>query len=354
MALISMRQMLDHAAEYGYGVPAFNVNNLEQMRAIMEAADRTDSPVIVQASAGARKYAGAPFLRHLILAAVEEFPHIPLCMHQDHGTSPGVCQRSIQLGFSSVMMDGSLGEDGKTPTDYDYNVDVTRRTVEMAHACGVSVEGELGCLGSLETGMAGEEDGIGAEGKLDMEQLLTDPEEAADFVKATGVDALAIAIGTSHGAYKFTKPPTGDTLSIQRIKEIHARIPDTHLVMHGSSSVPQEWLEVINRFGGEIPETYGVPVEEIVEGIRHGVRKVNIDTDLRLASTGAVRRFLAEHPSEFDPRKFLKETVSAMRDVCIARYEAFGTAGHASKIKPISLEAMVGRYESGELAPKVK
>ncbi|MFO8045734.1 MAG: class II fructose-bisphosphate aldolase [Halomonas sp.] len=354
MALISMRQMLDHAAEYGYGVPAFNVNNLEQMRAIMEAADRTDSPVIVQASAGARKYAGAPFLRHLILAAVEEFPHIPVCMHQDHGTSPAVCQRSIQLGFSSVMMDGSLGEDGKTPMDYDYNVDVTRRTVEMAHACGVSVEGELGCLGSLVTGMAGEEDGIGAEGKLDMEQLLTDPEEAADFVKATQVDALAIAIGTSHGAYKFTKPPTGDTLSIQRIKEIHARIPDTHLVMHGSSSVPQEWLEVINRFGGEIPETYGVPVEEIVEGIRHGVRKINVDTDLRLASTGAVRRFLAENPSEFDPRKFLKETVSAMRDICIARYEAFGTAGNASKIKPVSLEAMVARYVSGELAPKVK
>ncbi|MGJ7459116.1 class II fructose-bisphosphate aldolase [Halomonas sp. MA07-2] len=354
MALISMRQMLDHAAEYGYGVPAFNVNNLEQMRAIMEAADRTDSPVIIQASAGARKYAGAPFLRHLILAAVEEFPHIPVCMHQDHGTSPAVCQRSIQLGFSSVMMDGSLGEDGKTPMDYAYNVDVTRRTVEMAHSCGVSVEGELGCLGSLETGMAGEEDGIGAEGKLDMEQLLTDPEEAAEFVKATQVDALAIAIGTSHGAYKFTKPPTGDTLSIQRIKEIHARIPDTHLVMHGSSSVPQEWLEVINRFGGEIPETYGVPVEEIVEGIRHGVRKINIDTDLRLASTGAVRRFLAENPSEFDPRKFLKETISAMRDVCIARYEAFGTAGNASKIRPISLEAMVARYEGGELAPKVK
>jgi fructose-bisphosphate aldolase class II len=326
-----MRQMLDHAAEYGYGIPAFNVNNLEQMRAIMEAADATDSPVIVQASAGARKYAGAPFLRHLILAAVEEFPHIPVVMHQDHGTSPAVCQRSIQLGFSSVMMDGSLGEDGKTPMDYDYNVGVTRRAVEMAHACGVSVEGELGCLGSLETGMAGEEDGIGAEGKLDMEQLLTDPEEAAAFVKATQVDALAIAIGTSHGAYKFTKPPTGDTLSIQRIKEIHARIPDTHLVMHGSSSVPQEWLEVINRYGGQIPETYGVPVEEIVEGIKHGVRKVNIDTDLRLASTGAVRRFMAENPSEFDPRKFLKETVTAMRDLCIARYEAFGTAGNASK-----------------------
>ncbi|WP_136255650.1 class II fructose-bisphosphate aldolase [Onishia niordana] len=354
MALISMRQMLDHAAEYGYGVPAFNVNNLEQMRAILEAADKTDSPVIVQASAGARKYAGAPFLRHLILAAIEEFPHIPIAMHQDHGTSPAVCQRSIQLGFSSVMMDGSLGEDGKTPASYDYNVGVTRRTVEMAHACGVSVEGELGCLGSLETGMAGEEDGIGAEGKLDMEQLLTDPEEAADFVKATGVDALAIAIGTSHGAYKFTQPPTGDTLSIQRIKEIHARIPDTHLVMHGSSSVPQEWLEIINEHGGAIPETYGVPVSEIVEGIKHGVRKVNIDTDLRLASTGAVRRFLANNPAEFDPRKFMKESVSAMRDVCIARYEAFGTAGNASKIKPLNLEEMFLRYERGELDPQVK
>ncbi len=269
MALISMRQMLDHAAEFGYGVPAFNVNNLEQMRAIMEAADKTDSPVIVQASAGARKYAGAPFLRHLILAAIEEFPHIPVVMHQDHGTSPDVCQRSIQLGFSSVMMDGSLREDGKTPADYDYNVRVTQQTVAFAHACGVSVEGELGCLGSLETGMAGEEDGVGAEGVLDHSQLLTDPEEAADFVKKTKVDALAIAIGTSHGAYKFTKPPTGDTLSIQRIKEIHARIPDTHLVMHGSSSVPQDWLAIINEYGGEIKETYGVPVEEIVEGIKH-------------------------------------------------------------------------------------
>tara|TARA_R110002124_G_scaffold46995_2_gene140413 strand:- start:166 stop:1230 length:1065 start_codon:yes stop_codon:yes gene_type:complete len=353
MALISLRQMLDHAAEYGYGVPAFNVNNLEQMRAIMEAADKTDSPVIVQASAGARKYAGAPFLRHLILAAIEEFPHIPVCMHQDHGTSPGVCQRSIQLGFSSVMMDGSLGTDGKTPMDYEYNVDVTRRTVEMAHACGVSVEGELGCLGSLETGQAGEEDGIGAEGILDHSQMLTDPEEAADFVKQTGVDALAIAIGTSHGAYKFTRPPTGDILAIEQIKAIHKRIPDTHLVMHGSSSVPQEWLKIINEFGGEIPETYGVPVEEIVEGIKFGVRKVNIDTDLRLASTGAVRRFLAEHPSEFDPRKFLAKTVDAMRDVCIARYEAFGTAGNASKIKPICLDDMFERYARGELDPKV-
>ncbi len=354
MALISMRQMLDHAAEHGYGVPAFNVNNLEQMRAIMIAADKTDSPVIVQASAGARKYAGAPFLRHLILAAIEEFPHIPVCMHQDHGTSPDVCQRSIQLGFSSVMMDGSLMDDGKTPASYEYNVDVTRRTVEMAHACGVSVEGELGCLGSLETGQAGEEDGVGAEGTLDMDQMLTDPEEAADFVKKTGVDALAIAIGTSHGAYKFTKKPTGDVLRIDRIKEIHERIPDTHLVMHGSSSVPQEWLAVINEFGGEIPETYGVPVEEIVEGIKHGVRKVNIDTDLRLASTGAIRRFLAENPSEFDPRKYFKASMDAMVQVCVDRYEAFGTAGNASKINAQSLEIMYQRYLTGELDPKVK
>ncbi|MFG1487767.1 class II fructose-bisphosphate aldolase [Oceanospirillum sp. HFRX-1_2] len=354
MALISMRQMLDHAAEHGYGVPAFNVNNLEQMRAIMIAADKTDSPVIVQASAGARKYAGAPFLRHLILAAIEEFPHIPVCMHQDHGTSPDVCQRSIQLGFSSVMMDGSLMDDGKTPASYEYNVDVTRRTVEMAHACGVSVEGELGCLGSLETGQAGEEDGVGAEGTLDMDQMLTDPEEAADFVKKTGVDALAIAIGTSHGAYKFTKKPTGDVLRIDRIKEIHERIPDTHLVMHGSSSVPQEWLAVINEFGGEIPETYGVPVEEIVEGIKHGVRKVNIDTDLRLASTGAIRRFLAENPSEFDPRKYFKASMDAMVQVCVDRYEAFGTAGNAGKINAQSLEIMYQRYLTGELDPKVK
>ncbi len=353
MALISLRQMLDHAAEHGYGVPAFNVNNLEQMRAIMEAADETDAPVIVQASAGARSYAGAPFLRHLILAAIEEFPHIPVCMHQDHGTSPAVCQRSIQLGFSSVMMDGSLGEDGKTPASYDYNVDVTRRTVEMAHACGVSVEGELGCLGSLETGMAGEEDGIGAEGKLDHSQLLTDPEEAADFVKKTGVDALAIAIGTSHGAYKFTRPPTGDILAIERIKEIHARIPNTHLVMHGSSSVPQDWLAIINEYGGDMGETYGVPVEEIQEGIKHGVRKVNIDTDLRMASTGAIRKHLHENRSNFDPRKFLAASTKAMKDICKGRYEAFGTAGNASKIEALSLDAMTGRYLSGELDPKV-
>ena len=353
MALISLRQLLDHAAEYGYGVPAFNVNNLEQTRAIMEAAAATNSPVIMQASAGARKYAGAPFLRAMIAAAIEEFPQVPVVMHQDHGVSPAVCQRSIQLGFSSVMMDGSLGTDGKTPMDYDYNAGVTRQVVEMAHACGVSVEGELGCLGSLETGQAGEEDGVGAEGTLSHDQLLTDPEEAAQFVKDTGVDALAIACGTSHGAYKFSRPPTGDILAIDRIKEIHARIPDTHLVMHGSSSVPQEWLAIINQFGGEIPETYGVPVEQIQEGIRHGVRKVNIDTDLRLASTGAVRRFLAQNPAEFDPRKFLAETVKAMRDICIARYEAFGTAGHADKIKVRSLISMQEAYDAGELNPKV-
>ena len=353
MALATLRQVLDHAAEHGYGVPAFNVNNLEQMRAIMEAAAETDSPVIVQASAGARKYAGAPFLRHLILAAIEEWPHIPVVMHQDHGSSPGVCQRSIQLGFSSVMMDGSLKEDMKTPSSYEYNVDVTRRVVDMAHSCGVSVEGELGCLGSLETGMAGEEDGSGAEGKLDHSQLLTDPDEAADFVKKTKVDALAIAIGTSHGAYKFTRPPTGDILAIERIKQIHKRIPNTHLVMHGSSSVPQEWLKMINTFGGDMGQTYGVPVEEIVQGIKHGVRKVNIDTDLRMSSTGAVRKFLAENKKEFDPRKWLAASTKGMKEVCKARYEAFGCAGNASKIKVLSLETMTTRYAKGELDPKV-
>ena len=345
MALISLRQLLDHAGEHNYGVPAFNVNNLEQMRAIMLAADETNSPVIVQASAGARKYAGAPFLRHLILAAIEEWPHIPVVMHQDHGTDPDVCQRSIQLGFSSVMMDGSLGADGKTPTTYEYNVDVTRRTVQMAHACGVSVEGEIGCLGSLETGMAGEEDGVGAEGVLDHSQLLTSVEEARSFVADTNVDALAIAVGTSHGAYKFTRPPTGDILAIDRIKEIHAALPNTHLVMHGSSSVPQEWLAVINQYGGDIKETYGVPVEQLVEAIKHGVRKINIDTDLRLASTGAMRRMMAEKPSEFDPRKFFSATVDAMKQICIDRYEAFGTAGNADKIRPISLEKMVSHYK---------
>ena len=349
MALISLRQLLDHAAENNYGVPAFNVNNLEQTRAIMEAADETNSPVIMQASAGARKYAGAPFLRHLMAAAIEEFPHIPVVIHQDHGMSAAICQRSIQLGFSSVMMDGSLGEDGKTPMDYDYNVAVTRKVVEMSHACGVSVEGELGCLGSLETGEAGDEDGSGAEGVLTHDQLLTDPEEAAQFVAATGVDALAIACGTSHGAYKFSRPPTGDILAIDRIMDIHKRIPNTHLVMHGSSSVPQEWLAIINEFGGEIPETYGVPVEQIQQGIKHGVRKINVDTDLRLASTGAVRRFLAENPSVFDPRAYLKETIKAMKDICTDRYTAFGAAGHADKIKVSSLEAMHLAYDAGEL-----
>jgi fructose-bisphosphate aldolase class II len=349
MSLITMRQLLDHAADNNYGVPAFNVNNLEQMRAIMLAADQTQSPVIVQASAGARKYAGAPFLRHLIQAAMEEWPHIPVCMHQDHGTSPAVCQRSIQLGFSSVMMDGSLMEDGKTPSSYDYNVEVTRQTVDMAHACGVSVEGELGCLGSLETGQAGEEDGVGAEGVLSQEQMLTDPEEAADFVNKTGVDALAIACGTSHGAYKFSRPPTGDILAIDRIKQINQRIPNTHLVMHGSSSVPQEWLTIINKHGGEIPETYGVPVEQICEGIKHGVRKINIDTDLRLASTGIIRQFLAANPAAFDPRAYLKETIAAMKDIAVARYEVFGTAGNASKIVPLGLEEMTDQYGSGRL-----
>ena len=351
MSLISMRQLLDHAADNNYGVPAFNVNNLEQMRAIMLAADQTQSPVIVQASAGARQYAGAPFLRHLIQAAMEEWPHIPVCMHQDHGTSPAVCQRSIQLGFSSVMMDGSLMEDGKTPSSYEYNVDVTRRVVDMAHACGVSVEGELGCLGSLETGQAGEEDGVGADCVLSQEQMLTDPEEAADFVNKTGVDALAIACGTSHGAYKFSRPPTGDILAIDRIKAIHQKIPNTHLVMHGSSSVPQEWLAIINEHGGEIPETYGVPVEQICEGIKHGVRKINIDTDLRLASTGIIRQFLAQNPTAFDPRAYFKQTIAAMKDIAVARYEAFGTAGNASKIVPLGLEAMTHSYSREKIAP---
>ena len=345
MALISMRQLLDYAAENNFGMPAFNVNNMEQVHAIMQAADEADSPVIMQGSAGARSYAGEPFLRHLISAAIEQYPHIPIVMHQDHGSEPAVCLRSIQSGFSSVMMDGSLMSDMKTPASYEYNVDVTKTVVDMAHAGGVSVEGELGCLGSLETGEMGEEDGHGAEGKLSMDQLLTDPEEAADFVAKTGVDALAIAIGTSHGAYKFTRPPTGDILAIERIKEIHAKLPNTHLVMHGSSSVPQEWLAIINEFGGDMGETYGVPVEEIQEGIKHGVRKVNIDTDLRMASTGAIRKHLAENPSNFDPRKFLKASTQAMKDICKARYEAFGCAGHASKIKAKSLEAMVGYYK---------
>ncbi|MBT5229687.1 MAG: fructose-bisphosphate aldolase class II [Methylococcales bacterium] len=354
MSLISLRQLLDHAAENSYGMPAFNVNNMEQVHAIMQAADATNSPVIMQGSAGARSYAGEPFLRHLILAATEMYPHIPVVMHQDHGSSPAICLRSIQSGFSSVMMDGSLEEDMKTPSSFEYNVETTRKVVEIAHAGGVSVEGELGCLGSLETGMAAEEDGSGAEGKLSMEQLLTDPEEAAQFVKATNCDALAIAIGTSHGAYKFTKPPTGDVLAISRIKEIHARIPSTHLVMHGSSSVPQDWLKIINDFGGDMAQTYGVPVSEIEEGIKHGVRKVNIDTDLRMASTGSVRRHLEQNKSNFDPRKFLKDATQGMMEICKARFESFGSAGMASKITPTSLEVMMEQYAAGELDQQVK
>jgi fructose-bisphosphate aldolase class II len=345
MSLVSMRQLLDHAAEFSYGIPAFNVNNLEQIRAIMEAANQTDSPVIVQASAGAQKYAGSVFIKHIALAAIEEFPHIPICLHQDHGASPAVCEHSIDLGFSSVMMDGSLMEDQKTPSSYQYNIEVTRRTVLTAHSRGVSVEGELGCLGSLETGFSGEEDGVGSTIKLTKEQMLTDPQEAYDFVSKTEVDALAIACGTSHGAYKFSRSPTSDILAIDRIKEIHKLIPETHLVMHGSSSVPQEWLEVINAYGGNMPETYGVPVDQIVESIRHGVRKINIDTDLRLASTGAVRRFLACNPAEFDPRKFLKASTEAMSKICISRYESFGSSGHGSKITPISLDAMIDLYK---------
>ncbi|MER1967751.1 class II fructose-bisphosphate aldolase [Castellaniella sp. GW247-6E4] len=354
MALVSMRQLLDHAAENGYGIPAFNVNNLEQVQAIMEAAAQTDSPVIMQASAGARKYAGEGFLKYLIQAAVETYPHIPVVMHQDHGQSPEICRGAIDLGFSSVMMDGSLMADGKSIASYEYNLDVTRQVVQMAHKLGVTVEGELGCLGSLETMMGDKEDGHGAEGTLTMDQLLTDPEQAADFVQQTQLDALAIAIGTSHGAYKFTRKPTGDILSIQRIKEIHARLPNTHLVMHGSSSVPQELLAEIREFGGDMKETYGVPVEEIQEAIKYGVRKVNIDTDIRLAMTGAIRRFMAENPSKFDPREYLKPAREAAKKICLARYEQFGTAGHASRIKAVPLTDMARRYAAGELKQVVQ
>jgi fructose-bisphosphate aldolase, class II len=344
MALISLRQLLDHAAEFNYGVPAFNVNNLEQIQAIMEAAEDTRSPVILQASAGARKYAGEPYLRHMVLGAVESHPGIPVVLHQDHGASAAVCTQSIRSGFTSVMMDGSLKEDAKTPASYDYNVQVTQRVCEMAHAIGVSVEGELGCLGSLESGQAGEEDGVGAEGILTHEMMLTDPVQAKDFVQRTGVDALAIAIGTSHGAYKFTRQPTGDILDIDRIAQIHAAVPDTHLVMHGSSSVPQEWLAIIREHGGDIKETYGVPVEEIRRGIQSGVRKVNIDTDIRLAMTGAMRRSFSLNPSEFDPRKALIAAKQAAQALCRARFEAFGCAGHADRIAPIALESMIKRY----------
>jgi fructose-bisphosphate aldolase class II len=349
MPLVSMRQLLDHAAEHGYGLPAFNVNNLEQVQAIMAAAAETDSPVIMQASAGARKYAGETFLRHLIEAAVESYPDIPVVMHQDHGQSPAVCLGAMRLGFSSVMMDGSLKEDGKSIADYDYNKAVTRSVVDMAHAVGVTVEGELGCLGSLETMRGDKEDGHGAEGTMTREMLLTDPDQAADFVSATQLDALAIAIGTSHGAYKFSRKPTGDILAIDRIKAIHRRIPNTHLVMHGSSSVPQDLLAEIREFGGDMKETYGVPVEEIQEGIRHGVRKVNIDTDIRLAMTGAIRRYMAENPSKFDPRDYLKPAMAAAKGICKQRYEQFGCAGMASKIKPEPLDRIAAKYKSGAL-----
>ena len=354
MALVSMRQLLDHAAENAYGLPAFNVNNLEQVQAIMAAADEVNAPVIMQASAGARKYAGEAFLRHLIDAAVEAYPHIPVVMHQDHGQSPAVCMAAIRSGFTSVMMDGSLMDDGKTVASYEYNVAVSQEVVKFAHSIGVTVEAELGVLGSLETMMGDKEDGHGAEGAMTREQLLTDVEQAADFVKKTQCDALAIAIGTSHGAYKFTKKPTGDILAIDRIKEINQRIPNTHLVMHGSSSVPQELLAIIREFGGDMKETYGVPVEEIQEGIKHGVRKINIDTDIRLAMTAAIRRYLFENPSKFDPRDYLKPAREAAKDICKARYLAFGCEGQAGKIKSVPLEKMAERYKAGQLAQLVK
>ena len=349
MPLVSMRQLLDHAAEHGYGLPAFNVNNLEQVQAIMMAADEVGAPVIMQASAGARKYAGEPFLRHLIEAAIESYPHIPVVMHQDHGQSPAVCMAAIRSGFTSVMMDGSLEEDGKSIASYEYNVDVSRQVVALSHAIGVTVEAELGCLGSLETMQGDKEDGHGADGTLTREQLLTDPEQAADFVNATQCDALAIAIGTSHGAYKFTKAPTGDILAIDRIKEIHRRIPNTHLVMHGSSSVPQELLAEIRKFGGDMKETYGVPLSEIQEGIKHGVRKINIDTDLRLAITAAIRRFMFENPSAFDPRDYLKPAREAAKQMCKSRYLAFGCEGMAGRIKPLGLDKIADKYKKGEL-----
>lgn len=354
MALVSMRQLLDHAAENSYGVPAFNINNMEQMLAIMDAANQTDSPVILQASRGARKYANDTVLKKLIEAAVEMYPHIPVCMHQDHGNNAATCLSAITNGFSSVMMDGSLEEDGKSPASYDYNVNTTKSVVDMAHMVGVSVEGELGCLGSLETGEGDKEDGHGFEGKLDHSMLLTDPEEAADFIAKTKVDALAVAIGTSHGAYKFTRKPTGDILSMETVKNIHAKCPNTHLVMHGSSSVPQDLQDLINKFGGEMPQTYGVPVEEIVEGIKHGVRKINIDTDNRMAITAAIREVLTTNKAEFDPRSYLKPAIAAMTKVCKDRLEQFGTAGNASKITVIPLSEMAKRYADGSLDPVVQ
>ena len=353
MALVSMRELLDHAAEHAYGIPAFNVNNLEQVQAVMEAAKETGAPVILQASAGARKYAGESFIKHLIAAAVETYPQIPLVMHQDHGQNPGVCQGAIDLGFSSVMMDGSLEADGKTIASYEYNLDVTKQVVQMAHVRGITVEGELGCLGSLETMKGDKEDGHGTDATMTRDQLLTDPEQAADFVKQTQVDALAIAIGTSHGAYKFSRKPTGDILAIERIKEINRRIPNTHLVMHGSSSVPQELLAMIRQYGGQMKETYGVPVEEIQKAIQFGVRKINIDTDIRLAMTGAVRKFLAENPEKFDAREWLKPAREAAKAVCKARYIQFGCEGQGAKIKGETLQVMAGKYSRGDFAQRV-
>jgi fructose-bisphosphate aldolase class II len=332
MALVPLRVLLDHAAENNYGVAAFNVNNMEQIQAIMEAAQETDSPVIVQASRGARSYSQDAYLRHLMLAAVELYPHIPITMHQDHGNSVATCKSAIENGFTSVMMDGSLEEDGKTPASFEYNVRVTQEVVKLAHAQNVSVEGELGCLGSLETGQGEKEDGHGAEGVLSRDQLLTDPDQAAEFVKLTDVDALAVAIGTSHGAYKFTSKPTGEVLAMARIEQIHKKLPNTHLVMHGSSSVPQELQDIINKYGGKIKQTYGVPIEEIQRGIKHGVRKINVDTDNRLAITGAIRKVFAETPEKFDPRDYLKPARTAMKKVCVDRMVAFGQAGYAAKL----------------------
>ncbi|MGJ7491036.1 class II fructose-bisphosphate aldolase [Variovorax sp. ZT4R33] len=354
MALVSMRELLDHAAANGYGIPAFNVNNLEQVQAVMEAAKETGAPVILQASAGARKYAGEGFIKHLIQAAIESYPNIPLVMHQDHGQNPDVCQGAIDLGFSSVMMDGSLEADGKTIASYEYNVEVTKKVSQLAHRVGVTVEGELGCLGSLETMKGDKEDGHGTDATMTREQLLTDPEQAADFVKRTQIDALAIAIGTSHGPFKFTRKPTGDILAIDRIKEIHQRIPGTHLVMHGSSSVPQELLAIIRQYGGQIKETYGVPVEEIQEAIKHGVRKINIDTDIRLAMTGAVRKFLFENPEKFDAREWLKPAREAAKLVCKQRYIEFGCEGQGAKIKGDTLQVVAAKYAKGELAQEVR
>jgi len=337
MGLVSLRQLLDHAAENQYGIPAFNINNLEQVRAVMDAARDTSSPSILQISSGARRYAGTLFIQNLLKTAVKEYGEIPICIHQDHGTSPKICQQSIRLGFSSVMMDGSLNTDGKTPSSFDYNIRVTKQVVEMAHFCGVSVEGELGCLGSLETGEASEEDGVGAAGKLTKEQLLTDPSEALVFVKETNVDALAIAIGTSHGAYKFKTPPNKNILAIDRIKEINKVIPNTHLVMHGASEVPQKWLKTINDNGGRIATTYGVPVDQVINAIKNGVRKINIDTDLRMAATASIRLYMRNNPSDYDPRSYNRVAQEAMYEICRDRYERFGTAGNATKVKSVHL-----------------